>query len=252
MKLLAKIFIIAVALSSCSFFSFNPSASLDSKWLKIKEWVPGDGKYFILADINKIVRAELGSDLPQEAGIIALTKDFTFIGGKFDTKIFFSKIAKNYRGLNEQKVLDKIIYTDPDSKASFSFLEKYLLCQGKEKALKELIQKHADKKIVPPNADTSHMLSGQLDYKADIKLTGDIGQALILKARANFPSAKNAADFTEELRGVKTIKLIQLVDEPWLADILDNVKIEQTDKEVVISTSLDTASAKKLIKKYFL
>lgn len=260
MNFYLKIFSILSAAAAVSCSSFNPSASFDSKWSKISGWISDQNKYVVAIDTNSIAKTDLGKDLIPElagfgingdAGILVFTKSLVFVGGRFDEKAVLEKIKAGAKSpLTEELFLNKTIYTDGKTKSSFAFLEKFLICQGKEKDIKNLIK--AGKQATSPKIDTGHQIAGVFKYKSDILLYADIVSSLDFSAKATFKTSKDASVFAEELEGIKTIKTIESVDEPWLADALDEISIEQSENVVKISAKVSLQSAKKILEGFFL
>jgi hypothetical protein len=151
-----------------------------------------------------------------------------------------------------------VIYANTAGKGSFAFLEKYLLCYGGEAEIKKLIDNKEAKRLKPPAVVTSKMVWGRFTKDGiiygrarEITFTAGASKSLKVSAEALFDSEGDAASFAEELKGVKAIKTIQAMDEPWVADVIDSVAIVQTGGKVGIAAVIDEAIAKKLLKRAF-
>lgn len=274
-KKLFGLALVMVFMSSCK--PFDPTAPLSKKWDRVSSWVPSSPSYLVVADFNALSKTEFfrkaflsgtektipllsGFNVETEVGIMVFADDLMFIGGKFNPKELTERIKSSLKedndSVTEEKYKDKIIFTEEKDGSSFVFLEKHLVCEGKIEKLKELINQHTSSKPGPAGVDTSHILFGRLNnYKnsfskvTDLTFFADIDSEVKINAVTKFSSEKEAIGFADEAEGIKTIKTIQSVDEPWLADFLDGINIKRVDSEVVLSTTLDVSVAKTLLKK---
>jgi len=259
--------------SSCNWFApFSPSTPLENKWVRIEKWVPSDSTYFFLIDINKAAKtpfykkailgntnkylAILSNINPEtEAGIIAITDKFVFIGGDFEATDLIERIKEGIEtkkgALKDTVYKKRTIYYEKDGGPAFAMLEKYLVCYGGMDDIKKLIDDRPKKKIVPVKADTSFTIWGIINKDRPIVFTADLGERLEISATANFPGEKETEAFAEEAVGIKTIKSLEYMDEPWLADFIDGIAILKGGDKVVIKSAMDVDTAKKLIKKGF-
>lgn len=270
-----------ILLSGCGLFArFDPQAPLLEKWRFVQKWVPSDYSYLVVADLNRFASTEFykkivenpvakksiifgGFDASTDAGLAAFSDGLFYVGGKFDTQATLKKIkdAATTDGvaLTELAYKGKTIYTDATANYSFTFLEKYLICQGSPDLIKALIDKYNDKKIIPAEVSTNKVLSGRLTNKMYIygKMTGldfeaDIARGLKLTARGTLPSKEDATALIDEIAGIRAIKTIQSIDEPWLAEVIDNIRVKQdasnVDLDIEMSPELTIDILKRIAK----
>ncbi len=276
---LAMTLLICVLLTSCSGCpvakKFDPKAPLEQKWAMVSEWVPGDSIYVVLIDVYKFAATEFyqkaiagnrsipllnGFNAESDGGIAVITGELFFLGGDFKPEEVIKRIKASVENpkntVTEVKYKDKVIYADPAAGSSFVFLEKYILCYGSEADIKSLIDNKEAKKIQPPGVVTSKMVWGRFSKdliiygKAkELTFTAEATSNLKISAEVLFDSAKDAALFADELKGIKAIKTIQSIDEPWIADVIDSIAIVHAGDKVGIAAVIDDGIAKKLLKR---
>jgi len=253
-----KISFVAVffLLAGCGLFTkFDPQAPMIEKWKAVKKWIPNDSAYLVVADLNRFASTELykkisegpvskkspifsGFNASTDAGLAVFSDGLFYIGGRFDPQTTIKKIKDviipEGITLTESAYKGKVIYSDATVNNSFAFLEKYLICQGSPDKIKGLIDRYADKKIVPAEISTNKVLSGKLNNRMYIygKITSldfeaDIARGLKLTARGALPSKEDAAALIDEIAGIRAIKTIQSIDEPWLAEVIDDINVSQ-------------------------
>jgi hypothetical protein len=273
---------LAALTASCGLFKrFDPNAPLAAKWAFISDWTEGGARYYFIIDVNKLAAAPFYKeafekspgryfslfskiDADTEAGIVVVTDKFVYIGGRFDKATIASRIEQAFekeKGLLEESTYKKKrIYTDKSGTGgeSFALLEKYLLVFGSKTDIKALIDAREKKAIIPPAMNTDHLVWGRIKDASNLypKLTSvtisaDLQEILNIRASTDFATETEAANFAEQMTGIKTIKTIESVDEPWLADSIDGIKIERNLTNVVLSSAIDAPTAKRLIKRWF-
>lgn len=274
--LLASCLLLFASCKGCPIAKkFDPKAPLEQKWGMVSEWVPGNSSYIVLIDVYKLAATEFyqkaiagnkaipllnGFNVESDGGIAVMTGGLMFIGGSFKPEEVVGRIKASVEGqksaVAEVKYKDKMIYTDAAAKGSFAFLEKYLLCYGSEAEIKSLIDNKKEKKLQPAKVDTSKTVWGRFAKDGiiygkakELTFTAEASANLKISAEALFDSAKDAASFAEELKGIKAIKTIQSIDEPWVADVIDSIAIVQAENKVGIAAVVDEATAKKLLKR---
>ncbi len=267
-------------LASCNscqnFRPFDPAAPLSEKWERISPWISGSSPYIVVADLNKLAETDFFKEvftnnadknlqlfkafnIQTDVGIVAFANDVMFIGGKFEPEAILQKIGETLKEdeaeLQEDSYRHKKLYTstdEPDS--SFTFLEKYLIAFGNKDSLKKLIGDKGSGK--PPAVDTSRIFWGHINDASkyyskigSLEFYADITSTMKVFAVASLASKEAAKSMVEELEGIKTIKTIQSVDEPWLADVLDEIKIDRDDSLVNVNAVIDQKTAKAMLKR---
>lgn len=271
--------VICMFLSSCSGCpvakKFDPKAPLEQKWGMVSEWVPGNSNYVVLIDVYKLAATEFyqraiagnrsipllnGFNAESDGGIAVVTGGLFFLGGDLKPEEVIKRIKASVENpknaVTEVKYKEKMIYTDPAAGSSFVFLEKHLLCYGSEADIKSLIDNKAAKKVQPPSVETGKMVWGRFTKDGiiygkakELTFTAEASSNLKISAEALFDSVQDAASFADELKGVKAIKTIQSIDEPWVADVIDSIAIVQAGDKVGIAAVIDEAIAKKLLRR---
>jgi hypothetical protein len=279
--LVAIVAVVAAGFISCKFIaslsSFKPDAPMNEKWRKIAEWVPGGSSYFVMADIKRISETDFyknvfadssirslallkGLDPDGGAGIVVGTGGLFFIGGKFDAKKVLtnikSELDKQKMTLEQEKHLGKIIYSDKKGLSSFSFLEKYLVCFGNTDDIKHLIDAKKTGRLAQLDANPLQDLVARIGpgvkiygKMTELDITATVSSTLNLKASGAFQSTEDAENFMTEAQGIKAIKTIESFDEPWLADVIDNIELKQSGQDVLMSMTMDPQAAKNILKK---
>lgn len=253
---------------------FDPKAPLDQKWAMVSEWVPDNSIYIVLIDVYKLAATEFyqraiagnksipllnGFNAESDGGVAVITDGLFFLGGDFKPEEVIKHIKASVENpkntVTGVKYKDKVIYADPAAGSSFAFLEKHLLCYGSEAEIKGLIDNKEAKKIQPPGVVTSKMVWGRLTKDGiiygkikELTFSAEASSNLKISAEALFDSEKDAVSFADELKGIKAIKTIQSIDEPWVADVIDSIAIVQAGDKVGIAAVIDDGIAKKLLR----
>lgn len=268
---------LAISCGSCKrSMPFDPSAPLHKKWEKVSSWVGGEHDYIVISDIamlsgtdffknvflkntGKAMSLLKGFNVETDVGIAVFTGGLMYLGGRFDEDAVIQKIrsllAEDNASLSIEGFKGWKIYTESPSGSSFVFLEDHLLCFGRTEDLRSLLANKRE--LTPPSAiDLTHAVWGRINKgriiypkMIDMTISADIDKDMELFATARFPEAIQARAFADEVEGIKTIKTIQSIDEPWLADLLDGITIRQKGDSVVLRTSVNSAMAKKILKK---
>lgn len=255
---------------------FNVSSPLETKWSRISEWVSSDTGYIGIADVQTIVGTDFfkdfiakdkgktfplfkGFDVETDAGIIVGTGNIIYIGGCFDPNIMTEKILAALKDDGSENVEESYkgykIYSDKATGNAFTFLEKFLLCQGNIDAIKKLVDDKKAGRIEPPQVETTHPLWLQLNKGSYgpsnlnyMIFAADIDKTMKVKGSTKFSTPEEAAAFAEQLEGIKTIKTVQSIDDPWLTTLINDISVEQSGDIVRVYTSFDVNRLRKVLK----
>jgi len=273
--------LLAAVLVSCKFIagltSFDPNAPTNEKWQKISAWVPGGSGYLVVVDVKRFSSTQFykdvladssikslamvkGLDTEGGSGIVAATAGLFFIGGKFDdkkvTENIGAELEKQKMPLVHEEYGGKTVHSDKSGSSAFTFLEKYLLCFGGLADIKKLIDDKNAGKIAPPQINPLQELYGKIGpgvniygKMSELLFSATAASNLNIKAYGRFPSENDAMSFVTDAEGIKAIKTIQSIDEPWLADVIDNIALKQNGASVDMSLTLEPPAAKNILRK---
>jgi len=127
---------------------------------------------------------------------------------------------------------------------------------GPKDLIKELVSLKASKAISPPEAVTNYPVWGTVKDLGDktlalskVTFIAVPGDSFKIEAFADLEDEARALTFLDELEGFRAIKAIQSMDEPWLADLITSISLSREGKRVTLRADIDTANARRLLKK---
>ncbi len=265
---------IGLTLLCTSCTRIDPAAPLADKWKTVSKFVPSPEDYLVVIDNRALTESEVYKTIAKESpksipamiknagdnpanGITVISDGVVFLGGRFDTDELAKKIVATITdtggNIVEEKIGGRTLFFDKRMKAGFVFLKPYLLVQGDEAKLRELIKNGA--KNNPAGVDARHTFWAKFLSPKEINkemtelvIFGDTAKNLKISAKADFSNASTASTFFDEAQGYKTLKIIQAIDEPWISDAVDSVGIKQEKSSVLFDAELEPRAARSLLR----
>ena len=265
---------IGLTLLCTSCTRIDPAAPLAKKWEIVSKFVPATQSYLVVIDNKTLTESEIykaiAKDDPKSIpamiksagdnpanGITVINDGMVFLGGAFDTKELSKKIVATVTetggNITEEKIKGKTLFVDKRMKAGFVFLKPYLLVQGDETKLKELIA--GNLKPTTSTIDTTHTFWAKFIAPKEVNkemtelvIFGDAAKTFKVFASAEFTNSEFAKVFYDEAQGYKTLKTIQSIDEPWISDAIDAIDIKLDGKKINFSADLEARPARSLLR----